>query len=77
MGKVIFWIVVVFVVLFALRLLNTSKAKRRRRESGNAENVAAPAETMVRCDKCGVFLPLGDAARGAADVVDATPPLLN
>lgn len=61
MGKVIFWIVVVFVVLFALRLLNTGKAKRRVREPRNDENVAGPAETMVRCDKCGVFLPMGDA----------------
>ncbi len=30
MAKVIFWIVVVFVVLFGLRLLNAAKAKRRR-----------------------------------------------
>ena len=47
MGKIIFWIVVVFVVLFALRLVNSSKAKRRARESGADEKKPPVAETMV------------------------------
>ena len=29
MGKIIFWIVVIFVVLFALRLVNVAKAQAR------------------------------------------------
>ena len=73
MGKVIFWIVVVFVVLFVLRLVNTGKAKRRERESADAGNVAGPAETMVRCDKCGVFLPMGDARPVANGYVCGSP----
>jgi hypothetical protein len=73
MGKIIFWIVVVFVVLFALRLVNTSKAKRRDRESRAGENAAGPAETMVRCDKCGVFLPMGDARPVAEGYVCNNP----
>ena len=73
MGKIIFWIVVVFVVLFALRLFNTSKAKRRDRESRTDENAAGPAETMVRCDKCGVFLPMRDARPVAEGYVCRNP----
>lgn len=59
MGKVIFWIVVVFVVLFALRLYNAAQAKKRR-ENDAAQGVAGP---MVRCEKCGVFLPRVDAVK--------------
>jgi hypothetical protein len=63
MGKLIFWLFVVFGVLFGLRLINTGKAKRR---ASDANKTGIPAETMVRCGKCGVFLPLGDA-RPVAD----------
>ena len=59
MSKVIFWIVVVFVVLFAIKLIGAAQAKKRR-ERDNAAGVAGP---MVRCDKCGVFLPRTDAVR--------------
>jgi hypothetical protein len=70
MGKVIFWLVVVFVVLFGLRLINTSKARRRARDD---EKTGRPAETMVRCGKCGVFLPLGDARPVADGYVCSDP----
>ena len=59
MGKIILWIVIVFAVLLGLRLLNAAKAKRRAdvaRRSGTS-----PAESMVRCVRCGVFLPQADA----------------
>jgi hypothetical protein len=59
MGKVIFWIVVVFGVLFALRLLNAAKAKRRADVARKASD--AKAQPMVRCVRCGVFLPSADA----------------
>ena len=58
MGKIVFWIVVVFVVLFALRLWNSAQA--RRRGAGKAPGDAAP-EAMVKCVACGVFLPRADA----------------
>ena len=59
MGKIVFWILVVFAVLFVLRLLNAAKAKRRAdlaRRGGTS-----PAEPMVRCVRCGVFLPRAEA----------------
>jgi len=62
MGKVILWIVVVFAVLVGLRLVNAAKAKRRAELSGRAGAPAAPpGEAMVRCGRCGVFLPRADA----------------
>jgi hypothetical protein len=57
MSKVIFWIVVVFVILFALRMWNAAKA-RGRAAPGKA---AADAQPMVRCVRCGTFLPKADA----------------
>lgn len=66
MGKIVFWLVVVFAVLFVLRLVNASKA-RQRREAGRRQ---APAGMpMVQCRDCGVYLPkieampAGDAFR--------------
>lgn len=59
MGKIVFWLVVFFVVLFALRLLNLAK-----RKSGEPKPTAGdrdPAQAMVRCVECGVFVPKGDA----------------
>ena len=74
MGKFIFWIVVVFVVLLGLRLMNAGKGKRRAREAGeSAKQASAPAETMVRCDTCGVFLPRGDARPVAGGYVCGDP----
>ena len=60
MGKIVFWLVVVFVVLFALRLLNASKRKARDARARAAPGAPA-ASAMVRCVECGVFLPQADA----------------
>ena len=74
MGKFIFWIVVVFVVLLGLRLLNVANAKRRAGKSGEGEKKAGtPGETMVRCANCGVFLPQGDARPVAGGYVCGDP----
>jgi hypothetical protein len=57
MGKIVFWLVVVFVALFALRIVNAAKARERR-------GGAAPAQggvPTVRCRDCGVFLPRAEA----------------
>lgn len=61
MGKIIVWIVVVFAILFVLRLLNVAKAGRdkARRKESQAGTQADGA--MVRCVSCGVFLPKSDA----------------
>jgi hypothetical protein len=62
MGKVIFWLVIVFAVLLALRLYNTAKAKARAdRARQDAARPASEAAPMVRCVECGVFLPKSDA----------------
>lgn len=63
MGKIIFWIVVVFGVLFALRLISVAKAKSRATAAKRAagKQAAAGSEAMVRCTRCGVYLPRGEA----------------
>ena len=58
MGKIVFWLVVVFAVLFVLRLVNASKARQR----GDAGRRRAPAGMpMVQCRECGVYLPKNEA----------------
>jgi hypothetical protein len=58
MGKLIFWIVVIFVLLFALRMWNVAKARSR---SAKKPSGPAAAGSMVKCVQCGVFLPQPDA----------------
>ena len=58
MGKVVFWIIVIFAVLLCLRLYNMSQQKKRARKDAEAPK---PAEAMVRCQRCGVYLPRSDA----------------
>ena len=60
MGKILFWLVVVFAVLFVLRLVNVGKSRARNAASRKAADVP-PAAAMVRCVECGVFLPQADA----------------
>jgi hypothetical protein len=63
MGKVIFWIVVVFIILFAVRLVNANKARARRAAKAAAAPAAEPAsQAMIRCDDCGVFVPRNEAS---------------
>jgi hypothetical protein len=58
MGKIIFWIVVVFAVLFALRMWNVAKARSRAPKKPPDKAIS---ESMVQCRQCGVFLPQPDA----------------
>lgn len=59
MGKMIFWLVAFFVVLFALRLINVAGSRARKRDAAEARK-AANSE-MSRCVNCGVYLPSADA----------------
>jgi hypothetical protein len=59
MGKIVLWIAVAFVVLFALRLINAGKA--RRRADAARRDGTPPDVPTVRCLRCGVFLPRTDA----------------
>ena len=62
MGKVILWIVLIFAVLFGLRLVNAAKARRRANLAQQGDAPKTPtAEPMVRCLRCGVYLPRADA----------------
>jgi uncharacterized protein len=73
MTKILLWIIVIVVVLFALRLLSVAKAKRRAGPSGRHPAAAPPAETMVRCARCGVYLPQKDAIAGPAGLTCGDP----
>jgi hypothetical protein len=62
MGKVILWLVVAFAILFALRFYNLARTRQRAEESRReaARRAVEPAP-MVRCVRCGVFLPKTEA----------------
>ena len=59
MGKMIFWLVVFFVVLFALRMINVANSRARKRDS--AARTKGANNEMSRCVNCGVYLPSADA----------------
>ena len=63
MTKILLWIAVIFVVLIGLRLLNVAKARRASGAHRGASQTP-PAETMIRCARCGVYLPKADATAG-------------
>ena len=75
MGKVLFWIVVIFAVLFVLWLYNAHKAKQRAGAARGAERKKAvrDGDSMVRCARCGVFLPKAEATAVSTGYVCADP----
>jgi hypothetical protein len=72
MIKILIWIGVIFVVLLGLRLLNVAKAKQRSDGTGHGP-ATAPPETMVRCTRCGVYLPQKDATPGPSGLTCGEP----
>ncbi|MGB3289662.1 MAG: PP0621 family protein [Burkholderiaceae bacterium] len=66
MGKILFWVVVIFGGLLAARLLAHHNAKDRA-ESDRARPAKRrvkepkPVESMVRCEHCGIHLPRSEA----------------
>ena len=56
MVRIIAWLVVIFVVLLALRVIAMRNARTRHRAGAQAA-----AQPMVRCARCGVFLPRAEA----------------
>ena len=71
--KILLWIGVIVVILFGLRLLNVAKAKRRFDAADRGPAPAPPAETMIRCSRCGVYLPQKDATPGPAGLTCGDP----
>lgn len=62
MSKLVFWLVVVFAVLFAWRLFNSAKAKKRAQAADPPKaQPPPPIEETVRCSRCGTYLPKSDA----------------
>lgn len=74
MSKIVFWLVVVFGILFALRLINTAKARKRDRDARSRDPAPPPkVEATVRCSRCGVFLPRADARFGPHGITCGDP----
>jgi uncharacterized protein len=67
MGKVIAWLVLIFLVLLALRVM--ARRSGRARQEGGAIPAAQP---MVRCERCGVYLPRAEAKQTGSVYVCAT-----
>ena len=63
MGKIIFWLVVFFIALLALRLVNAANSRGMRGKS-SADARKAKDTAMTRCVNCGVYLPRADAVEG-------------
>jgi hypothetical protein len=66
MAKIIAWLVLIFLVLFALRIIGMRNARARRKGGKNGNTARATsanpgAEPMVRCTRCGVYLPREEA----------------
>ena len=74
MGKIIFWLVVFFVVLLAVRLVNVASSRAR---GATGERARKSRDTpTTRCVKCGVYLPAADAIQGPKGPVCGDPQCL-
>jgi len=62
--KLLLWVIVIVVALLALRLVNIAAATRRNASAGDATPRGARADKMVRCVRCGVYVPSADAKPG-------------
>lgn len=68
MGKILFWVVVILVALVAARMIarnnarpETGAAPKRAASSKNGAPLQDEAESMVRCEHCGIHLPRSEA----------------
>jgi uncharacterized protein len=61
MSKILFWLLVVFAVLLALRVYNASQLRRREQEAKRRRESQPRVEAMVRCTRCGTYLPRTEA----------------
>ncbi len=60
MSKIVAWLILIFVVLLALRMISMRNNRARRRAAAPGKPAAA-GDPMVRCVNCGVFLPRAEA----------------
>jgi hypothetical protein len=61
--KLLLWVIVIGVALLALRLVNIASAKRRNASAAGASPTGR-ADDMIRCVRCGVYVPSADAKPG-------------
>ena len=69
MGKLLFWIVLIILVLFVARIAGRMAAARQsgaqagqgRKQARGAPPQPKPLESMVRCAHCGIHLPRSEA----------------
>lgn len=66
MGKLLFWIVLIILVLFVARIAGRMAAQRQSGAQSDKGKKQAPAqpkplESMVRCAHCGIHLPRSEA----------------
>lgn len=63
MGKLLFWVAAIIVVLFVIRLINHKKANKSRQSGTKHKGTPSldKAEEMVRCEHCGVYMPRSEA----------------
>ena len=74
--KFLLWIVLIGIALLALRLVNIAAAKRRRQAADDASAKRAGAANMVRCVRCGVYVPSVDAKPGPDGLTCGEPACL-
>ena len=73
MTKLLLWVVLIAVALLALRLVNIAAAKRRNHAARGASPKDGRADKMVRCVRCGVYLPSADAKSGPEGLTCGEP----
>jgi uncharacterized protein len=61
MAKIIAWLIVIVVVLLALRMINMRNARARQKSQAAGAAKRTGTEPMVRCARCGVYLPRAEA----------------
>jgi uncharacterized protein len=64
--KMLFWLAIVIAVVWLMRSNRSRPAARDAQQAAPAPaaGAAAPAETMLQCSQCGVYLPASEAVHG-------------
>jgi hypothetical protein len=71
--KLLLWVIVIAVALVALRLVNVAAAKRRNASAAGASPRSGRGDDMVRCVRCGVYVPSADAKPGPEGLTCGEP----
>lgn len=72
MGKFVFWLVVAFAVLLVVRIVGAKQAAKRRQD----RQAGQQPEAMIRCVRCGTYVPRSQAKPGPAGLTCGDPACL-